>query len=47
MKVTIIVGGRFYAFDLAKQLHKSKFLKQLITSYLKFYINKNFNIENE
>ncbi len=47
MKVTIIVGGRFHAFDLAEQLHKSKFLKQLITSYPKDYINKNFNIENK
>ena len=47
MKVTIIVGGRFHAFDLAEQLHKSKFLKQLITSYPKYYINKNFNIESK
>ena len=46
MKVTIVVGGRFHAFDLAEQFYKSKFLKQL-TSYPKYYINKNFNIESK
>ncbi len=47
MKVAIIVGGRFHAFNLAEQLHKDNFLKQLITSYPKYYIKKNFNIENK
>lgn len=44
MKVTIIVGGRFHAFNLAEQLNKDKFLKQLITSYPKYYLKKNFQI---
>ena len=47
MKVTIIVGGRFHAFNLAEQLHKSNFLKQLVTSQPKYYISKNFNIESK
>ena len=47
MKISIIVGGRFHAFNLAEQLHKKKYLKQLITTYPKFYIKKNFNINNE
>ncbi len=36
MKVTIQVGGRFHAFDLAFQLEKRGFLHKLITSYPKF-----------
>ena len=47
MKVTIIVGGRFHAFNLAEQLHIKKSLKQLVTSYPKYFINKNFNIESK
>ncbi len=47
MKITIIVGGRFHAFNLAEQLNKDKFLKQLITSYPKSYIKKNFLIEDQ
>ena len=33
MKIAIIVGGRFHAFNLAEQLNKFKLLDQLITSY--------------
>jgi glycosyltransferase involved in cell wall biosynthesis len=36
MKVSISILGRFHFFDLAKQLEKKKYLKQLITSYPKF-----------
>lgn len=35
MQVTISIGGRFHAFDLAKQLHARGFLHSLITSYPK------------
>ena len=47
MKVSIIVGGRFHAFNLAEQLYKKKYLKKLITSYPKTYIKNNFNIDKE
>ena len=47
MKISIVVGGRFHAFNLAEQLNKKNYLKQLITTYPKFYIKKNFNIKNE
>lgn len=40
MKISIIVGGRFHAFNLAEELNKKEFLKQLITSYPKYYVNK-------
>ena len=46
MKISIIVGGRFHAFNLAEELDKRRYLKQLITSYPKFYIRKNFDINN-
>jgi glycosyltransferase involved in cell wall biosynthesis len=36
MRVTISVGGRFHAFDLAKQLQTRGFLHSLITSYPKW-----------
>ena len=45
MKITIIVGGRFHAFNLAEELDAKGCLKQLITSYPKGYINKHFKIE--
>tara|TARA_Y100001958_G_C21226557_1_gene552022 strand:+ start:478 stop:1632 length:1155 start_codon:yes stop_codon:yes gene_type:complete len=47
MKISIIVGGRFHAFDLAEHLDKEKYLKQLITSYPKYYIKKKFNINEK
>ncbi len=40
MRVSISVGGRFHAFDLALQLLKRGLLSQLITSYPKFYIKR-------
>lgn len=40
MRVSISVGGRFHAFDLALQLLKRGFLSQLITSYPKSYAKR-------
>tara|TARA_Y100000591_G_scaffold330651_1_gene362256 strand:- start:351 stop:1502 length:1152 start_codon:yes stop_codon:yes gene_type:complete len=47
MKISIIVGGRFHAFNLAEQLNKKKYLKQLITSYPKYFVNKRFEISKD
>jgi glycosyltransferase involved in cell wall biosynthesis len=47
MKIAIVVGGRFHAFNLAEQLNYKGYLSQLITSYPKFYIKKNFNISSD
>ncbi len=47
MRLTIIVGGRFHAFDLAYQLQKKKIIFKLITSYPKFIVKKyNIKINN-
>jgi len=43
MKITIVVCGRFHAFDLAQELSKKNFLHSLITSYPKFTL-KNYTI---
>lgn len=40
MKIIISVGGRFHAFNLARQLLKRGFLERLITSYPKFKVRK-------
>jgi glycosyltransferase involved in cell wall biosynthesis len=40
MRVTISVGGRFHAFNLAHQLLKRGHLRCLITSYPKFEVRK-------
>lgn len=47
MKISIIVGGRFHAFNLAEQLDQNNYLKQLISSYPKFYIKKRFKINEK
>ena len=47
MNISIIVGGRFHAFNLAEQLNKNNNLKQLITSYPKFFVNKNYKISKD
>ena len=47
MKISIIVGGRFHAFDLAQQLNKHDCLSQIITSYPKNFINKNYGIDKD
>ncbi|TBR58046.1 glycosyltransferase [Mastigocladus laminosus UU774] len=36
MKVSIIVGGRWHAIELARELHKAGVLHRLITNYPKF-----------
>ena len=33
MKVTIVVGGRWHAFDLARELERQGHLHRLITNY--------------
>lgn len=40
MKVSIVVGGRWHAFDLAQELHKVGVLHRLITNYPKFKTRK-------
>ena len=45
MKVSIIVGGRFHAFNLAEELEKKNELYQLVTSYPKFYFKNKFKID--
>ena len=47
MNISIIVGGRFHAFNLAEQLHKGNYLKQIITSYPKYYLKNKFNIPKD
>ena len=47
MNISIIVGGRFHAFNLAEQLNKNNNLKQLITSYPKFFVNQNYKISKD
>ena len=44
MKISIIVGGRFHAFNLAQQIEKKKLLHRLITSYPKYFV-KNYKID--
>ncbi len=36
MQVTIVVGGRWHAIDLARELHRAGHLHRLITNYPKF-----------
>jgi glycosyltransferase involved in cell wall biosynthesis len=45
MNVTVVVGGKFHAFNLAEQLEKKGYLLKLITSYPACKINKNFNLK--
>ena len=47
MNISIIVGGRFHAFNLAEQLHNNNNLKQLITTYPKYFIKKNYGIDKK
>jgi len=44
MKITIQVGGRFHAFNLAYQLERRGYLQKLITSYPKLNL-KLLNME--
>ena len=45
--VTIVVPGRFHAFDLAKQLEKKKLLLNLITSIPSYFVIKRFKINRK
>jgi glycosyltransferase involved in cell wall biosynthesis len=47
MKITILVGGRFHAFNLAYQLEKKGHLLNLITSYPKWKVSKFINIDKK
>ena len=40
MKITIVVGGRWHAFDLANELNKQGHLHKLITNYPKWFAKK-------
>lgn len=40
MKVSIAIGGRFHAFDMARQMQSRGFLRTLITSYPKFKVRE-------
>lgn len=47
MKVTIIVGGKFHAFNLAEQLEKNNYLNNLITSYPIWKIINRYKIKKK
>ena len=40
MKITIVVGGRWHAFDLAHELNKQGHLYKLITNYPTWFVKK-------
>ena len=40
MKVTIVVGGRWHAFDLARELEKEGHLHRLITNYPTWFVKR-------
>jgi starch synthase len=40
MKTTVVVGGRWHAFDLASELNKRGHLHRLITNYPKWFVKK-------
>ena len=40
MKISIVVGGRWHAFDLARELHSAGVLHHLITNYPKYKTRK-------
>ena len=40
MKITIVVGGRWHAFDLAKELHNAGHLHRLITNYPSWFVRR-------
>lgn len=40
MKITIVVGGRWHAFDLALQLHSHGHLHRLITNYPRWFVTR-------
>lgn len=40
MKITIVVGGRWHAFDLARELHQAEHLHKLITNYPRWFAKR-------
>ena len=40
MRVTIIVGGRWHAFDLAKEVYEQGHLHRLITNYPRWIVSR-------
>ena len=40
MKITIVVGGRWHAFDLARELHQQGHLHRLITNYPRWFVTR-------
>ena len=44
MKINIIVGGKFHAFNLAEQVNKRNYLNKIITSYPSHQLKK-YNIK--
>lgn len=46
MRVTIVVGGRWHAFDLARGLQNEGHLHRLITNYPRWYVQK-WGIESD
>ena len=40
MKITIVVGGRWHAFDLASELNKRGHLHKLVTNYPAWFVKK-------
>ena len=40
MKITIVVGGRWHAFDLARALHQQGHLHRLITNYPRWFVRR-------
>ena len=40
MRISIVVGGRWHAFDLAKELHRSGHLHRIVTSYPRFFVKR-------
>ncbi|MFM1799719.1 MAG: hypothetical protein RLZZ117_1997 [Cyanobacteriota bacterium] len=40
MRITIVVGGRWHAFDLARHLHRQGHLHRLITNYPRWFVTR-------
>lgn len=40
MRITVVVGGRWHAFDLARELHRHGHLHRLITNYPRWFVKR-------
>ncbi len=40
MRITLVVGGRWHAFDLARELHQHGHLHRLITNYPRWFVRR-------